>query len=743
MTRRALLTLACFLGLAITTALVAARIVQPHATLLLVAAAALATAAGAPGIVHSRARPLALLLLPLGAYVLARLQIRLPDGAGGIHAQTAFYAHQIASGATTYVHQAFPLDSASPALLLVLSLCLFGLTWLASFLALSLRRALPAVVVLLCVAGFGFTTDEAARTPLPAIAFVMLAGGLLALSRPRSRERVRPANAVAGVLTATLAALLALSILGVTTVEAGSPLGDWRSWELSGPKAATLDYDWMQNYPKLLSKASDAVVMEVRSPVQSYWRANVLTEFSGSAWLSTLDSSSLQAATHNGSWIYDTPPVQHSAQGRTVLEQFDVRNTYTDHLFVGGSPLDLRTSLPLDLAVSAAGAISVAPARGPAMSYSVTAFVPYLDPTDLVGQGRYYPADVTSTYLQLPFPSAAVFRGPNAERQWRAAAAKLPDGGQWSGLFALNQSIVGAETDPYRVALAIEDYLHAGFQYSLRPRSGGDSSPYADFLFRTHIGYCQHFAGAMALLLRFNGIPARVALGFRQGREIRDGIYEVRRTDAHAWVEAYFPGVGWAPFDPTPGTRLPSADTVAAGSAAGTIGSGDAGATTQQSQGADAPGRARVADPGGIGVAQPAAAPGHGSLLWVAVVVALLVWPVGRALLRRRGLLKASAQDRVRVSVDLLYATLGDHGLGLPPSQTLDETAGLLREQFGVDSADFATRVQAILFGGREATEQDLRDLRRFRRHVRAALRERSGWIRSLAAAYGVPSRRR
>ena len=743
MTRRALLTLACFLGLAITTALVAARIVQPHATLLLVAAAALATVAGAPGMVHRRAWPLALLLLPLGAYLLARLQIRLPGDAGGIHAQAAFYAHQVASGATTYVHQAFPLDSTSPALLLVLALCLFGLTWLASFLALSLRHALPAVVVLLVVAGFGFTTDEAARTPLPAIAFVVLAGGLLALSRPRSRERVRPANAVAGVLTATLAALLALSILGVTTVEAGSPLGDWRSWQLSSPRAAILDYDWMQNYPKLLSKATDGVVMEVRSPVASYWRANVLTEFTGSAWLSTIDSSSLQAATHNGSWTYDTPPVEHSAQGRTVLQQFDIRNTYTDHLFVGGSALGVRTSLPLELAVSGAGAISVAPARGPAMSYSVTAFVPYLDPTDLVGQGRYYPADVASTYLQLPFPSAAVFRGPDAERRWRAAVAKLPDGDQWSGLFALNQSIVGAETDPYRAALAIEGYLHTSFRYSLRPKSGGDSSPYADFLFRTHSGYCQHFAGAMALLLRFNGIPARVALGFRQGREIHDGVYEVRRTDAHAWVEAYFPGVGWAPFDPTPGTRLPSAtDTVAAGSAAGTNASGDAGATTQRSQ-ADAPGRARVADPGGIGVSQPIAARGRGSLLWAAALVALLVWPAGRALLRRRGLLKASAQDRVRVSVDLLYATLGDHGLGLPPSQTLDETARLLQEQYGVDAADFAGRVQAILFGGHEATEEDVHDLRRLRRRVRAALRGRSGWVRSLAAAYGVPSRHR
>ena len=90
-----------------------------------------------------------------------------------------------------------------------------------------------------------------------------------------------------------------------------------------------------------------------------------------------------------------------------------------------------------------------------------------------------------------------------------------------------------------------------------------------------------------------------------------------------------------------------------------------------------------------------------------------------------------------------MYATLGDHGLALPASQTLDETGCLLRERFGVDTADFSERVQAILFGGRMATEQDVHDLRLLRRRVRAALRSRSGWVRSLAAAYGLPGPRR
>ena len=71
-------------------------------------------------------------------------------------------------------------------------------------------------------------------------------------------------------------------------------------------------------------------------------------------------------------------------------------------------------------------------------------------------------------------------------------------------------------------------------------------------------GYCQHFSGAMALLLRMGGIPARVAVGFAPGRSTaRRGEYVVRDFDAHSWVEAYFPQLGWVTFDPTPAAAPP------------------------------------------------------------------------------------------------------------------------------------------------------------------------------------------
>ncbi len=97
------------------------------------------------------------------------------------------------------------------------------------------------------------------------------------------------------------------------------------------------------------------------------------------------------------------------------------------------------------------------------------------------------------------------------------------------------------------------EHLRAGFTYSETPPRR--PLPLDAFLFRDRIGYCQQFAGAAALLLRLGGVPARVATGFTRGKpDGADGEYVVRDYDAHAWIEVWFPRVGWVQFDPTPTT---------------------------------------------------------------------------------------------------------------------------------------------------------------------------------------------
>lgn len=112
---------------------------------------------------------------------------------------------------------------------------------------------------------------------------------------------------------------------------------------------------------------------------------------------------------------------------------------------------------------------------------------------------------------------------------------------------------VAGDGHPYEQALAIEDYLRATYPYILdtppTPR-GGDFVDY--FLFDLKQGYCTYYSSAMVVMLRSLSIPARWVQGFVISPITGSGAYEVSNDDAHAWVEAYFPGYGWLTFDPTP-----------------------------------------------------------------------------------------------------------------------------------------------------------------------------------------------
>jgi hypothetical protein len=156
-------------------------------------------------------------------------------------------------------------------------------------------------------------------------------------------------------------------------------------------------------------------------------------------------------------------------------------------------------------------------------------------------------------------------------------------------------------------------------------------------------------------------------------------------------------------------------------------------------------GRARVADPSGqLGENMVAEEPGgRAPWLLLALLAAAVVWPVGRALLRGRGLRRGSREDRLRASVALLYADLRDYGAEAAPSQTLDETARFLSVHLGVDAGDLPDRVQAVEFGDHRASDADLEDVAALRRRVRRRLRERTGRLTTLLALYGVRRRRR
>jgi protein-glutamine gamma-glutamyltransferase len=109
------------------------------------------------------------------------------------------------------------------------------------------------------------------------------------------------------------------------------------------------------------------------------------------------------------------------------------------------------------------------------------------------------------------------------------------------------------QEDSVDKALALEQFLKQTYGYSLANESAKAEDPLSDFLFVTKAGHCEFFATAQAVMMRTLGIPTRLVNGFRRG-EFNDfsGYLVVRQSDAHSWVEGYFPGPGWVEFDPTP-----------------------------------------------------------------------------------------------------------------------------------------------------------------------------------------------
>jgi len=146
-----------------------------------------------------------------------------------------------------------------------------------------------------------------------------------------------------------------------------------------------------------------------------------------------------------------------------------------------------------------------------------------------------------------------------------AGEVALPDRGErWVGLpesldprvTALSKSLTEGKG---RISAVDAVLRHFGsFRYSLanEPQM---PDPLASFLFDVKAGHCEYFATAMTVVLRASGIPARMVTGFYGGRYVENGgYYVVRQGDAHAWVEVWFPEVGWLTFDPTPPDARPA-----------------------------------------------------------------------------------------------------------------------------------------------------------------------------------------
>lgn len=254
-------------------------------------------------------------------------------------------------------------------------------------------------------------------------------------------------------------------------------------------------------------------------------------------------------------------------------------------------------------------------------------------------------------------------------------------------------AVVAGASTPYARAMAIQQYLRsAQFRYSLQsPVQGGYDgdglSVLADFL-AAKSGYCIHFASAMAVMARIEGIPSRIAVGYAPGRPTGATVsvpgqrplpeYEVDARDAHAWPELYFQDVGWVAFEPTPSRGVvPSYASVPSRTGGASTNEPDEGLIPADQE--TVPPAVPVspvplpgaAAPGGTGANHAPGSLGAGAVL---VLAGLLAAPrLVRSSIRRRRLRPAGAASRPAPALPAwaeLRDLAADYGVGAHTGET-------------------------------------------------------------------------
>ncbi|GAA1837380.1 hypothetical protein GCM10009836_15050 [Pseudonocardia ailaonensis] len=152
----------------------------------------------------------------------------------------------------------------------------------------------------------------------------------------------------------------------------------------------------------------------------------------------------------------------------------------------------------------------------------------------------------------LPTPTAADLR--SATGRTTVDPIYLNVDGVDRRVASIAADVTRGQRTSFDKAISLVEYFtgpQSAFRYSLQTAPGTGDDALVDFLTVGRTGYCEQFASAMAVMLRTQNVPARVAVGFTAGTDA-DGYRSVTTRDAHAWVEAWFPGYGWITFDPTP-----------------------------------------------------------------------------------------------------------------------------------------------------------------------------------------------
>ncbi|MBV9661196.1 MAG: transglutaminase domain-containing protein [Acidimicrobiales bacterium] len=326
----------------------------------------------------------------------------------------------------------------------------------------------------------------------------------------------------AGAVAGGLALLVGLILTPSLARQDGRAVYGWRGG-LGSSGGVRIVPNPIVSLQTRLIRLSTTPVFTVRSSVPSYWRLTALDTFDGINWKST---GAYRGFSSRLPGIGSVPPAT-----RTVNATFHIQALDSVWLPDAFNPVSVAGLQGVEYD-SSSNSLLTNGRTTDGLTYTVTSYqlLSTLSSQDLAAAPPVGSQSGLSQYLALP---ASVY-GP---------------------ISALAMRITAQQTTEYGKALAIQDFLRsAPFSYSLYPAmDGAGQAALYNFLFVTHAGYCQQFAGAYAVLARAAGLPTRLAVGFTTGAAQSDGTFEVEDKDAHTWPEVYFgPKYGWVPFEPTP-----------------------------------------------------------------------------------------------------------------------------------------------------------------------------------------------
>jgi protein-glutamine gamma-glutamyltransferase len=421
---------------------------------------------------------------------------------------------------------------------------------LGASIAIARRRAVLAAGLTFAGAAWPVTLIRDAPTAARGALLLVTALILLAALRPGPRTGLRQTALVGGGLV--LAALIAVSSPAV----AKGGFLNWEQWEpyTRPEKPVDVSYVWNANYRGIDFPEKSTTVLTIKAPPRApYWRATTLDVFVGDHWRE--DAFEIQPVDIVGrDALVNDPLVPPSAwqQQNWMHQEVTVRALRDTHL--------IGATMPIAFERGAANAYTPGVAHVGSLrrgdKYEVWSYVRRPTPKRLAASKPDYPGDVAGgAFLETPSGFAAAFGTPGREALMRDLLRRGFGDRRYRRLYETALQVVGRPRNPYAAVIALETWFRSdpSFTYDESPPRRR-VPPLVAFVTDHRRGYCQHFAGAMALMLRYLGIPARVGAGFTTGRyDLSDREYTVSDTNAHTWVEVWFRGYGWLPFDPTPG----------------------------------------------------------------------------------------------------------------------------------------------------------------------------------------------